>query len=269
MNMSLLHFCGLWLLPGWREVLDRPVDERIAALTDPAVRRTLAEGAAAPEAGVLLRLADWATYRIGDTFSDANTGLKGRVVGDVAAERGVDPFEALLDICVADGLRTVLWPNPPDDDDESWAMRAELWDDPRAMIGGSDAGAHLDRMCGAPYPTAWLRDCLHGRRLTSVENAVRLMTSSPASLFGLRDRGVLREGAVADVVVFDPAEIASGEAELVADLPGGSARLTAASRGVRRVLVNGVAVVADGELTGATPGVVLRSGVHTDTVTAR
>jgi N-acyl-D-aspartate/D-glutamate deacylase len=269
MNMSLLHFCGLWLLPGWREVLDRPVDERIAALTDPAVRRTLAEGAAAPEAGVLLRLADWATYRIGDTFSDANTGLKGRVVGDVAAERGVVPFEALLDICVADGLRTVLWPNPPDDDDESWAMRAELWDDPRAMIGGSDAGAHLDRMCGAPYPTAWLRDCLHGRRLTSVENAVRLMTSSPASLFGLRDRGVLREGAVADVVVFDPAEIASGEAELVADLPGGSARLTAASRGVRRVLVNGVAVVADGELTGATPGVVLRSGVHTDTVTAR
>ena len=269
MNMSLLHFCGLWLLPGWRDVLDCPVPERVARLNDPAVRSAMAEGSSSPEAGVLLRLADWATYRIGDTFSDANAGLKGRIVGDIAAERGTSAFDTLLDIVVADDLRTVLWPNPPDDDDESWRMRAELWDDPRAMIGGSDAGAHLDRMCGAPYPTTWLRDCLHGRRLTSVENAVRLMTSSPAALFGLRDRGVLAEGSVADVVIFDPDEVGSGDAELVADLPGGSARLTARSHGVRRVLVNGVAVVADGEATGATPGVVLRSGVHTDTVTAR
>jgi N-acyl-D-aspartate/D-glutamate deacylase len=137
------------------------------------------------------------------------------------------------------------------------------------MIGGSEAGAHLDRMCGAPYPTAWLHDCLHGRKLTSVENAVRLMTSAPAALFGLRDRGVLREGAVADVVVFDPDEVASEDAVLVEDLPGGCPRLTAASRGVRRVLVNGVAVVADGVTTGATPGVVLRSGVDTETVSAR
>jgi N-acyl-D-aspartate/D-glutamate deacylase len=269
MNMSLLNFCGLWLLPGWREILDVPVEERMERLADPAVRQRLADGASSPEAGVLLRLADWATYRIGDTFSDANDGLKGRIVGDVAAERGTSAFDTLLDIVLADDLRTVLWPNPPDDDDESWRMRAELWDDPRAMIGGSDAGAHLDRMCGAPYPTAWLHDCLHGRKLTSVENAVRLMTSAPASLFGLRDRGVLREGAVADVVVFDPDEVASEDAVLVEDLPGGCPRLTAASRGVRRVLVNGVAVVADGVATGATPGVVLRSGVDTETVTAR
>lgn len=269
MNMSLLHFCGLWLIPGWREVLDCPVDERMARLADPAVRARLAEAATSPDAGVLLRLADWATYRIGDTFSDANAGLKGRVVADIAAERGTSAFDTLCDIVVADELRTVLWPNPPDDDDESWRMRAELWDDPRAMIGGSDAGAHLDRMCGAPYPTAWLHDCLHGRRLTTVENAVRLMTSAPAALFGLTDRGVIAVGSVADLVVIDPATVASGDAVLVADLPGGSARLTATSNGVRRVLVNGTAVVVDGELTGALPGSVLRSGVDTATVTAR
>ena len=269
MNMSLLHFCGLWLIPGWRDVLDCPVDERIARLRDPAIRASLAELATSPDAGVLLRLADWGSYRIGDTFSDANAGLKGQIVSDVAAERGTSDFDTLLDIVTADALRTVLWPNPPDDDDESWRMRAELWDDPRAMIGGSDAGAHLDRMCGAPYPTTWLRDCLHGRKLTSVENAVRLMTSAPASLFGLTGRGVLAEGSVADVVVFDPDAIDSGDAELVADLPGGSARLTATSSGIRRVLVNGEPVVIDGELTGATPGTLLRSGVHTETVTAR
>lgn len=269
MNMSLLHFCGLWLIPGWRDVLDCPVDERIVRLRDPAIRASLAELATSPDAGVLLRLADWGSYRIGDTFSDANAGLKGQIVSDVAAERGTSDFDTLLDIVTADALRTVLWPNPPDDDDESWRMRAELWDDPRAMIGGSDAGAHLDRMCGAPYPTTWLRDCLHGRKLTSVENAVRLMTSAPASLFGLTGRGVLAEGSVADVVVFDPDAIDSGDAELVADLPGGSARLTATSSGIRRVLVNGEPVVIDGELTGATPGTLLRSGVHTETVTAR
>jgi len=269
MNMSLGSFCGLWLLPGWRDVLNQPHDKRMADLADPAVRTRMADAAAAPDVGVLSRLADWPSYRIGDTFSDANTGLKGRTVADIAAERNATPFDTLVDICMADDLRTVLWPNPPDDDDESWRLRAELWDDPRAMIGGSDAGAHLDRMCGAPYPTVWLNDCLHGRKLTSVANAVRMMTSVPANLFGLTGRGVLTDGAVADVVVFDPDEVASEEAELVTDLPGGSARLTAASKGVRRVLVNGVAVVDNGELTGATPGVVLRSGTHTETVTAQ
>lgn len=269
MNMSLGNFCGLWLLPGWRDVLEQPHDKRMADLADPAVRTRLADAAAAPDVGVLSRLADWPSYRIGDTFSDANAGLKGRTVAEIAEERNTTPFDTLVDICMADDLRTVLWPNPPDDDDESWRLRAELWDDPRAMIGGSDAGAHLDRMCGAPYPTVWLNDCLHGRKLTSVANAVRMMTSVPAELFGLTGRGVLADGAVADVVVFDPDEVASEEAELVTDLPGGSARLTAASKGVRRVLVNGVAVVDHGQLTGATPGVVLRSGTHTETVTAQ
>ena len=62
-------------------------------------------------------------------------------------------------------------------------------------------------MCGAPYPTRWLEDCLHGRKLIPVEKAVQMMTSTPANLFGLRDRGVLREGAFADVVVFDPEKV--------------------------------------------------------------
>jgi N-acyl-D-aspartate/D-glutamate deacylase len=124
-------------------------------------------------------------------------------------------------------------------------------------------------MCGAPYPTRWLADCLRGRRLTSVEEAVRMMTSEPAALFGLRDRGVLREGAFADIVVFDPATVDAEDATLVADLPGDSARLTAGSIGVRRVLVNGTPIVVDGATTGATPGTVLRSGRDTHTVTAR
>ena len=268
MNMSLLTFCGLWLIPGWQSVLGAPVPERIERLLDGDTRVRLLENSKSPEAGVFRRLADWGDYVVGDTYAAANEGLKGRVVRDIAAERGRSCFGTFLDISIADDLRTVWWPTPQDDDAESWRMRAELWNDPRAMIGGSDAGAHLDRMCGAPYPTRFLADCIRGRKLVAVEHAIRMMTSAPASLFGLRDRGVLRPGAHADIVIFDPATVGSDDATLVADLPGDSARLTAGSRGVDRVLVNGVAIVEHCQATGAVPGTVLHSGRDTYTVAA-
>jgi N-acyl-D-aspartate/D-glutamate deacylase len=269
MNMSFSSFCGLWLLPGWQQILGVPVAERIQRLQDPDTRLRMLENSLSQAAGVFRRLADWGDYVIGDTYSAANEGLKGRVVRDVAIERGKSSFGTLLDIVIADELKTILWPTPQDDDAESWRMRAELWQDGRAMIGGSDAGAHLDRMCGAPYPTRWLADCIRGRKLVPVEFAVKMMTSQPAKLFGLVDRGELREGACADVVVFNPDEIGSEDAMLVTDLPGNSSRLTAGSFGVKRVLVNGVTIVENGVANGAVPGTVLKSGKDTYTVLAR
>jgi len=266
MNMSFLNYCALNMLPGWGEILGLPTGERIEALRDPATRKQMLEQAASPEAGVFARLADFASYVIGDTYSAANEGLKGRVVADIAAERGADPFDTLVDIVIADDLRTVLWPIPTDGDEASWALRKQVWDDPRAMLGGSDAGAHLDRMCGAPYPTRFLGDCLRGRQLVSLERAVQMMTSVPAALFGLRDRGVVEAGAVADLVVFDPETVGAEHASLVHDLPGGTARLTADAIGVRRVYVGGVVTVEDNASTGALPGSVLKAGVDTDTV---
>jgi N-acyl-D-aspartate/D-glutamate deacylase len=269
MNMSFLNFCALWLLPGWQEIMGVPAPERIARLRDPDTRLWMLERSLSQEAGVFRRLADWGDYRLGDVYSAENEPLRGRVIGEIAAERGKSSFGTLLDIVIADDLRTVLWPVPKDDDDASWELRRKVWNDPRAMLGGSDAGAHLDRMCGAPYTTRFLADCIRGRRLVSMERAVQLITSAPATLFGLRDRGVLREGAIADIVVFDPDTIGSDDATLVRDLPGDSARLTANSHGIARVLVHGTAIVEDGKATGATPGVLLRSGRDTETVTAR
>ena len=184
----------------------------------------------------------------------------------IAAETGKEPFDTLLDIVLADELRTVLWPKPTDRDDESWALRARLWDQPGAMIGGSDAGAHLDRMCGSNYPTSFLGDCLRNRRLVPMERAVSMMTRAPAELFGLRDRGLVAEGMRADLFVFDPATVGSEPARLVSDLPGGSPRLFASATGVVRVLVNGVETIVDGEPTGAVPGTLLRSGRDTRSV---
>src|SRR5207253_10633104 len=91
MNMSFRTYCALFMLPGWGDVLNLPVLERIASLQDAEVRRTMMARANSPEAGVFRRLANFKRYVIGDTYSKANEGLKGRVVGDIAAERGLDP----------------------------------------------------------------------------------------------------------------------------------------------------------------------------------
>jgi N-acyl-D-aspartate/D-glutamate deacylase len=120
-------------------------------------------------------------------------------------------------------------------------------------------------MCGAPYTTAFLADTLRGRQLVSLERAVHLITQAPAELFGLRDRGVLEEGARADIAVFDPASVGCAEVHLVDDLPGGASRLYADSLGMQRVYVNGVASVVEGKGTDARRGTVLRSGRDTRT----
>lgn len=266
MNMSLLTRCALTLIPGWDDILTQPVERRMELLRDPEVRAAMRRDAEAESAGVFRRLNRWAEYHIGDTYSEANRPLEGRRVGDIAEERGIDPFDALIDIALGDDLRTVLWPTPLEDDDESWAMRMELLDSGRAMVGGSDGGAHLDRMMGSVYPTRFLADTIRGRRLVRLERAVQMMTDDPARLFGLRERGRIAEGYHADLVLFDPATIDSAPVRKVADLPAASERLFAGSIGVRLVLVNGIPIVRDGEPTDDRPGALLRSGRDTRTV---
>jgi N-acyl-D-aspartate/D-glutamate deacylase len=266
MNMSFGFFCALNRLPGWNEILSLPLAERMDKLRDPDTRAAMLATSTSPEAGVFSRLAGWDTYTIGDTVSAENAGLSGRTVGEIAAERGTEPFDTILDISLADDLETILWPHPTDDDPESWAMRAELWDHPNVMIGGSDAGAHLDRMCGTPYPTEWLADTIRGRQLTTVEKAVQAMTEVPAKLFGLRDRGTITEGGHADVVVFDPDSVAAEDLRMVDDLPGGTSRLYAGSVGIEQVYCNGVKIVQDGQATGSLPGRLFRPGIDTTTV---
>lgn len=267
MNMSFLTYCALNMMPDWGAILGLPLEERMERLRDPETRVFMETRAASSDAGVFARLTGWDTYVIGDTSSAENQGLSGRRVGDIAAVRGVTPFNALLDIVLADDLGTVLWPGATDSDPESWELRRQAWDHPSVMLGGSDAGAHLDRMQGANYPTRFIADCLRGRKLTTVEHAVHLLTQVPAELFGLRDRGVVVEGGHADLVLFDPDTVESEMLSMVDDLPGSTSRLYAGSVGVNHVFVSGVEVVRDSEATGALPGSIIRSGTDTDTVT--
>ena len=268
MRMRLSFRTGFLLdgFPGWREVLSLPVPERIKALQDPDVRRRLDAGAHSEEAGMLRGLASWGQFEILETFSAANAGLEGRKIGEIAAERGAEVFDVLCDVVVADDLMTGLRPFPATERREDWELRAQAWRDPRTVVGGSDAGAHLDMMCGAIYSTALLSHGVREFGVVSLEEGIQLLTSVPAALYGLRDRGRIALGNAADLVLFDRDTVGYKEERTRTDLPGGAWRLFAESTGIHHVLVNGVHVVRDGDLTGATPGTLLRSGRDTETV---
>ncbi len=266
MTMSFLTYSPIHQLPGWKTILALPIAERMAELRKPELRAKMLAGARSPEAGVFARVADFPNYKIGQTFSSANRDLTGRFVKDIAKERGKADFDVLLDIVLADELKTVLWPDPPDGDAESWKMRKAAWESPHCLLGGSDAGAHLDRMCGAPYTTDFIADCLRGKKLWPVEKAIQALSEAPAQLFGLRDRGHVAAGMHADLVLFDPKTVGSAEIHERSDLPGGTSRLFAESTGIVRVFVSGDTIVRDGKATDARPGSIIRSGRDTATV---
>ncbi|HXY63945.1 MAG TPA: amidohydrolase family protein [Mycobacterium sp.] len=270
MKIRLSFLTGFVLdgLPGWREIMHLPVPERLAALADPAVRRRLNDGAQSKEAGMLRGLANWERLIIVETFARENADATGHSVGQVAAARGGEPFDTLLDIVIADELRTGLTPAPFGDDGADWRLRAEVWRSPHAVIGGSDAGAHLDMMCGAIYTTSLLGHGVREHQVVTLEEAVRLLTDVPARLYGLAQRGRITPGWHADLVLFDPATIDHGPERTRYDLPAGAPRLVADAHGITSVLVGGVEVCRDGVATGALPGTVLRSGRDTHTVPA-
>jgi N-acyl-D-aspartate/D-glutamate deacylase len=256
------------LLPGWDRLMALPDHEKLAMLADPAGRAEMDRLAQSAE-GPTRSLAHWAAYRVAESPSDADGAVVGRTIGELAAERGRSPWDTLADLVVADGLRTVIANPDRGQDEASWAKRAEVWRDPRAVVGASDAGAHLDMIDSFAYCTTMLAEGVRKRGLLGWEEAIRLLTDRPARLYGLRDRGRVTPGGHADLVVLDPATVGPGPVHTRYDLPGGAGRIYGGAVGIEHVLVAGEEVVSGGASTDARPGRVLRSGADTDTVTAR
>jgi N-acyl-D-amino-acid deacylase len=125
------------------------------------------------------------------------------------------------------------------------------------VVTFSDSGAHVTQIMDSSIPTHLLAYWVRERQAFSLEEAVRMVTSEPARAWGL-DRGVLREGAVADLAIFDPARVAPRMPEVVADLPGGAQRLLQRADGFLASVVGGQVTLRDGASTGATPGQILR-----------
>ena len=269
MSIRLTFLSGMVLdaLPGWAELFGLTVAERLRALRDPATRTRLNEGAQSPDAGIIGALARWERLTVIETFADENAQFEGRTIGEIANDTGGDAFDTLLDIVVADELRTGLSPTMSPASDELWRARADVWSDDRTVVGASDAGAHLDMMCGATYSSFLVGEAVRDRGLLSLEEAVRQLTDVPARLYGVRDRGRVASGWCADLVVFDPETVGPRAERTHDDLPGGASRLMAEADGFAHVLVNGVEIASSGQFTGATPGHLLRSGRDTETVT--
>jgi N-acyl-D-aspartate/D-glutamate deacylase len=261
LRLTFLSGFILDILPNWAKFVTLPIADRLATLRNPAKRAELNEWAqSAPPAQK--SIANWAAYRL-ETFSDATHAYNGRILGEVAQELGKSPWDTLCDIVIADDLRTGIYSPDRGQDDASWQRRVDVWRDGRAIVGASDAGAHLDMIDSFAYSTLMLGQAVRERGLLPIEEAIALITSVPADLYGLVDRGRLQVGAHADVVVLDPATIGCGPVHTRFDLPGGAARLFAGAVGIEHVLVNGVPVVHGNDFTDARPGTLLRSGRDT------
>ena len=226
---------------------------------DPEFRRAFKESFDRPRKGAVFAGLSWARTWI--SWYPPDPSLEERTVAEVAAERGVHPIDLALDLALATNLdarfRMAVFNH---DEDEV----AELLAEPDAVLGLSDAGAHASQLCDACFSTYLLSRWVREKQAIALPEAIRMLTSRPAEVFGITDRGRLAVGLAADVVVFDPATVGASKLRRVHDLPAGADRLVADASGIEAVIVNGTiirrggrdAVAADGAL----PGALLRNG---------
>jgi N-acyl-D-aspartate/D-glutamate deacylase len=178
-------------------------------------------------------------------------------VRELASRSTGDGLDALLDLALADDLRT-LFRIDRSQGPEHLALRRELARHPLLITGASDGGAHLQTFCGADYPTRMLTELVPDP--LSLEEAVHKLSGQAAAAVGLHDRGTIREGAAADLVLFDPDGVAVRATRFVDDLPAGGSRLVHEAAGYQAVIVGGEVLLRDGTATAARPGRVLRAG---------
>jgi N-acyl-D-aspartate/D-glutamate deacylase len=248
MQMNLADPSPLGEVDEWKEVLALPRAERAALYADPSWRDR-----ARPTT-----MDTWSHRWSKIDVEETNThhDLVGRRLDLLASERDTTPFDLMLDLALEDGLATryrVVMDN--DGDDEI----GELLADKRTLLGLSDAGAHATQLCDACYSTHLLGHWVRERKALSLEDAVWRLTGHPHEAFRIPERGLVREGYLADLVAFDPETVGTTPVERVNDQPGGTDRLLVDSIGVEHVWVNGVATrVAGVEVVGVAPGRLLR-----------
>lgn len=227
--------------PVFAELMPLTLDERRAAYTDPAWRARAIEFWAS---GQVLS-PRWDAFEIMEAASSPE--LIGRRVAHLAEEMGMSPFDALLEVTLREpDLKLRVKALLANDDVDGITM---LLNTDQCTLGLSDAGAHVGQLCDAVLPTDLLGSWVRERRALTLEQAINKLTKVQADLFGFADRGVLRPGAHADVVVFDPDTVAPGPVSRVRDFPADGERLTASQpTGMHHLFVNGVEVVRDGRI---------------------
>jgi N-acyl-D-aspartate/D-glutamate deacylase len=240
-------------LPSFRETLTRSQPERMRLLRDPAVRAHMR----ADLANARSFAPRWPICRVEAVRDPEHADWLGRSVSELALERGCDPFDCFLDLSLEEDLETTfVMAAPPTR--ESLAIKREMILEPLLTAGSSDAGAHLLSLIGVDFTTRLLTDWTPNP--LTLEQAVARITRTPAEAHGLVDRGVIREGAYADLILFDPTRLAVGRTRLVRDFPAQSSRLVVDAEGYVVTLVNGRVARENGEVTGTASGRWLKRG---------
>ena len=240
----------------WREVRDRPLAEQAVLLRDPDVRARLVHAAhhgdygatTGPEAGKPI---------FESMLVLSHPYLPNPTVAEEAARRGVDPVEAMIDIALerdfeAFFLQRLMTPRA----DEALVEQLRH---PHTAMCFSDSGAHVSQVFDSSIYTHLLAYWVRERQALSLEEAVQMMTSKPAAIFRLHDRGRLAPGYAADITIFDPDTVGPRKPHVVQDIPGNAKRLEQKADGFAATIVNGEVLIRDGEPTEARPGKLLRS----------
>ncbi len=235
----------------WMEATMGSVEERLHKLADPARRQGLKDHMPG------IATAPLETVTVLSPRSPETEQFREMSVAQVAQITGKHPVDAMLDIAVADRLETLFFVSPPQGGSE---LLKEIVQYPHMLFGVSDGGAHTKFLTAGRYPTETLTQQVRDNQWITYEDAHRRLSGLPAQLAGFQDRGVLRTGNPADVVVYDPQTLAVGPSEVVHDLPGGEWRRVQKATGYHAVVVNGVQTIADDQQTERHSGKLLRHG---------
>jgi len=246
-------------LPSWKPVMLLPLEQRKQAFRDPEVRARLhREAVETPNnprhAGDFTRR--WDLQFVFRPALPKNQHLRGKSVAEIARDQGKDVLDVFLDLALEEELETEFERREVNSDE---AAMTALLTSPYTVIGQSDGGAHVVFRTDYSYSTYLLSHWVREKEIMSLEEAIRKLTFVPASLFGLLDRGLVRPGMAADLMVFDPETIAPLEPGEAQDLPGGAKRRKQLAQGIEWTVVNGQVLLERGKHTGVYPGKVARN----------
>jgi N-acyl-D-aspartate/D-glutamate deacylase len=242
-------------MPTWKKVMALPLEIRAQEFANPETRSKLAWEAVEDNRPINFSRR-WDLVFVRQAAKPEHKRFEGDSIQELARSQGKPIMDAFLDLALTENLETVFQDSIAQGDEKAVG---EIFRSPYVLLGQSDAGAHVANNAGFGYCTLLLSYWVRERQIMPLEEAIRKLTFMPASVFGIRDRGLLRPGMAADVVVFDPQTVAVEKQELVNDLPTGAPRYVHHAKGIHYTIVNGSVLMRHGKHTGAYPGRILRS----------
>src|SRR6476659_1416973 len=245
-------------LPSWHPILLMSDEEKLRLYADPEIRAKLHDEAVVnkPESAVGFSKSWWNYMWVNQPALEKNKWMQFKNVGEIAKTQGKRVIDAFLDLVVEEKLETRFLQAENNIDDD--AVKTILTY-PNAVIGLGDGGAHVQFHGGYGYTTRLLGEWVREKKAMTLEQAVRRLNFESASLFGITDRGLLREGLAADIVLFDPDTVQPGKETVVHDCPAGGWRIKEPAEGIHMTIVNGQVLLENGKHTGALPGRVIRN----------